>query len=155
MLDFLEIRSFAERRRQCPCPHCSKERTFTSCLGKFTFSILFCSPSCLTWAQSKWQAFHTSWWIRHHHVPSQSLGDLPIGMDASTPPHPHWLRICGTIQYLLSTHCMWRFCALLPALCQRVAAVQIWLWLCYFSQAALSRREDKKCIQFAQITAWS
>lgn len=40
------------------------------------------------------------------------LGNLPISMDALTPPHPHWLRICGTIQYLWSTHCMWRFCAL-------------------------------------------
>ena len=82
------------------------------------------------------------------------LGNLPISMDASTPPHPHWLRICGPIRYLWSTHCMWRFWPLLPALCQRVAAVQIWLWLCYYSQATLSNREDKKCIQFAQITAW-
>lgn len=124
--------------------YCSKERTFPSCLEKFSFSILFCSPSCLTWTQSKWQAFHTSWWIRHHYIPSESPGEPP-----------HWYgRLDPTTSPL--TQNLWNHSIFMKySLCQRVAAVQIWLWLCYYSQAALSSREDKKCIQFAQITAWS
>lgn len=60
-------------------PHCSKERTFFR-LEKFSFSILVYSPSCLTWAQSKWQN------ISHH------AGDL-------SPPHPQSHRGTSSHQY--------------------------------------------------------